>query len=269
MTSIDHIARETEKTRAELATTLAELRERLSPLRLRQGAARAIEESSPARFATSLKRDASNSAFPIAMLAAGALRVVSNNKCANGARSAPGSLQSLVELGGALKKAASTLAGSTVVAARSARAGSTAAFQSVRTTGSALADAPSAVAEAGNRLGHTAKKVVDGVQVKSAAALRASAEMATRTSRSIRAAGVIASKDPVFIAGVGIAAAGIAAVVLGISRQNQKSEAAKSLVDAAENEAVAPQHASPDRSVSDYKRDMTGAAEPVAPELVG
>jgi hypothetical protein len=203
------------------------------------------------------------------MLAAGALWVVSNNNNAKDARPAPGSLQNLAELGAALKKAASTLAGSTVVAARSARAGSTAAFQSVRTTGSALAGAPSAVDEAGTKLGDIAEKVVDGVQVKSAAALRASAEMATRTSRSIRAAGVIASKDPVFIAGMGIAAAGIAAVVLGISRQNQKTEAAKSLVDAAENETVARQHASPDLWVSDHERDLTGAAEPVAPEPVG
>ncbi|HEU5068027.1 MAG TPA: hypothetical protein VFT61_07580, partial [Sphingomicrobium sp.] len=79
------------------------------------------------------------------------------------------------------------------------------------------------------------------------------------------------SNDPVFIAGVGIAAAGIAAAIFGVSRQRDVASAAGELVENAGKEAGTVPALSPGQvaglgtetapNAQGYGRDPTGAQD--------
>ncbi|MGN6590495.1 MAG: hypothetical protein ACTHKE_09415 [Sphingomicrobium sp.] len=98
------------------------------------------------------------------------------------------------------------------------------------------------------------------------------------TGRATRAAGTaakLASKGPVFIAGAGLAVAGIAAAVFGISRQREAAVAAGELVKAADAGITPAQAPDPvaepgEMTSSDraYRRDLTSTPAGVEAEKV-
>ena len=262
MTSTEQLARDADLSRAELAAGLTELRARLTPQNLRQEAARAVRNSGPARFAAGLQEDAANSAVPIAMLAAGVLWAMANQKAYGRSQAAPGSVASLVSAGGGLMSTALSFIHSLGAATTRARARGEAAVASAKPTMEAAARASSAARDsglaAGSRAADGARNIMKTARSKGADVLEASLDATERASRAVSAAATLAGRDPVFIAGVGLAAAGIATAVLGISRQRDEAAAARELVKEAQEQ---PQSRESQQPASAYDRDLTGASE--------
>ena len=274
MTSTKQLAKEAEMSRAQLAATLSELRSRLSPQNLRQEAVRAMSNSGPARFAAGLKEDAANSAVPVAMLAAGVLWAISNKRSASRSQTAAGSVDSLVALADSLVSAAAAATRTVGATASSARAKGEALFETARENGAAAVRAAEAAGgngrAVGSRIATGATSAIHAARTKTIAATDAASQLTERASKVISTAAKLASKDPVFIAGAGIAAAGIAAAVFGISRQREFAAAAGELVEDAGSEAGIVPVQPPDQSApfgtgmpraEGYGRDPTGAPE--------
>jgi hypothetical protein len=270
MTSTEQLAREAESSRAQLAASLAELRGRLSPQGLRREAGRAVGNFGPARFAAGLKEDVTNSAVPVAMLAAGVLWAMWNQRGDRRSSAPPGSVASLVKVGDALVSAAAGLIHSVGAAASDARAKGEAVVASVRPAVEAAARASGAAREeglaAGSRAAEGARSAMDAARSKSAAALEASIHVTERASRAVGAAANIASRDPVFIAGVGLAAAGIATTVFGVSRHREKTTATRELVDHARAEAGTASPQAPEQAASTFHHELPGVSELGRPE---
>jgi hypothetical protein len=107
---------------------------------------------------------------------------------------------------------------------------------------------------------------MDAARSKSAAALKASIHVTERASRAVSAAASIASRDPVFIAGVGLAAAGIATTVFGVSRHREKATAARELVDHAWAEAETASPQAPEQAPSTFHHELPDVSELVRAE---
>jgi hypothetical protein len=277
MTSTTQLARNAETTRRQMAASLTELRARLSPRNLQDEAVRAISNSGPARFATGLRDDAANSAVPIAMLASGMLWAIANKRPASGSRPAPGSMDSLVSAGDMVIGAASSLARAVSAGVTKAQATGEAVARSAQRGGKAAARSAEAASDNGRALGsHVAAGVASFVRAarsNGSAATQAASDLTSRASRIASTGGKLASKDPVFIAGVGIAAAGIAAAIFGVSRQRDIAAAAGELIANAGHEAATVPVLSPEQvaglgtetapRAQGYGRDTTGAEEGV------
>jgi len=262
MTSTKQLAEDAERSRAQLAITLAELRARLTPQSLQQEAVRAITNSGPARFAAGLKKDAANSAVPIAMLAAGVLWAVSNKRSATTSQAAVGSLVSLLKLGDTLVTAAASLTRTVGAGVSTARAKGEALVETARQSRQTAVRV--AVGVGSNGLGAAARiaaratTAVEVARPKGGAAAEAASNLTERLTRVMSTATRLASTDPVFIAGVGIAVAGIAAAAFGISRQSNTAAAAAELVNEAESEiGIAPAQP-PEQETGSDARSATG-----------
>ena len=274
MTSTKQLAKEAEMSRAQLGATLSELRSRLSPQNIRQEAVRAMSNSGPARFAAGLKEDATNSAVPVAMLAIGVLWAISNKRSASRPQAAAGSVDSLAALVDTLVSSATAVTRTVGATASRARAKGEALFETARESGAAAVRAAEAAGgngrTVGSRIAASATSAIHAARSKSSAAADAASQLTERASKVISTAAKLAGNDPVFIAGVGIAAAGIAAAVFGLSRQREFAAAAGELVEDAGSEAGIVPVQPPDQSApfgtetpraEGYGRDPTGAPE--------
>ena len=243
MARTDQLEREAEQTRIGLSATLDHLRARLAPTSVQHAAIATIRGSASARFTSNLVEDAATNTVPLAILGGSLvwlfLREKGHARAAHSAASYAGLRHRVLDAFGAVRSLSRSARGAASATTSALQSNAIAAGETATAATKHIAETSAAVRHSARSAAVWIQEGAKGAMQRSREGVRALADEAVATSRratTATSAGVgLARTDPVFIAGVGLAAAGIAAAVFAWSRQSPQGEPAGDLACAADS----------------------------------
>jgi ElaB/YqjD/DUF883 family membrane-anchored ribosome-binding protein len=225
MSHVEQLERETEQTRLQIADTLDELKESMTPARVLHQLADRMSDGAPAAFARNLKDQVVNNPLPVAFISAGLAWLILNSR-ANGSF-----MRRTTEQPQGASDAAQQFAAKTTDTAREASASIEEIPDSLRGAAASMSESVRSAASSGyETMADTARRTTDSIS-------ESTKNVSQRTAQSGDALVNFCREQPMVVAGIGLAIGAMVGSLLPTSETEDRlaGEASDRAKESAQN----------------------------------